>query len=99
MAVYSTDLTKALRAARNQALLQGRPLSPQETAGISGGWFQQAGERMLGQQELALADDRLAFQRWAEMKKMKAGKKLSKNELLQNLFGSGATLGMLMYDK
>jgi hypothetical protein len=86
------SFTDALNEARRKALLTGMPLTDQETAGITNGWFNaQAG---LANQNRAnkLAQDQLAQNRWATQAQLDAAQKAATMQQVGNIANSGLSI-------
>jgi len=82
------SFTDALNEARRRAVLTGIPLTDQETAGLTNGWFNaQAG---LASQRRAnkLAEEQLAQNRWATEAQLDAAEKASNKALAGNIGAS-----------
>jgi hypothetical protein len=92
-----TKLVSALMEARRNAQLQGRPLSAQETEGITQGYFNEAGQRAAQNRQINTMEDRLAFERWNSQKMLEVANKSSNNELWNNLIKTGGSLAGMKY--
>ena len=97
------DLVAAFMEARNKARLQGRPLSAQETRGLSEGWFSDASNKALQGRALNFkekyGEDALAMERWKMQEMLNAAKKGNRNQLIGNALKSGVSLAGLYYNK
>lgn len=74
------DYTEFLSTARRKAQLSGRPLTEQETAGISRGYASKAGERLFKAKRLSLAERGLDIQEKSLDEQLKAAEEARKSE-------------------
>jgi hypothetical protein len=90
-------LVSALMEARRNAQLQGRPLSAQETEGITQGYFNEAGQRAAQNRQIDTMEDRLAMERWKQQKMLEAAEKAGNNEFWNNIIKTGGSLAGMKY--
>jgi hypothetical protein len=86
------DLSGLLNEARRQALLTGKPLTDQETQGLTQGWRNATLNLTNEQRQNQLAQDQLAQNRWATQAQIDAAGKAQNNQMFGNLINTGGSM-------